>query len=305
MSEEVLDNLGDGSTLRLIDAARYAEVKSAKATCIFALEVEEKFLLLLDNFFDFELELLKLSEISAIWAKHNHETSMLRRLSIDRRLVNLLTACRLYLDQTSHGFSRLYGKQSHEFTTLKDFKSDLYDANWGYRLMDALRNHVQHSGLPVNGISHSWSLINGRLSDYKQYVIIPQVHHENLAENDAFKKTVLKELQQKGKAVDLRAPVREYISCFVALHEKIQSILSDKLAKDRTVYELAATEYSTINGQAIKFPYLTEFNDDKSVKEKIALATDFLGYYDSLKEHNKVNPGLANSCASNSVQEKA
>lgn len=285
-----------------IDATRYAEIKSAKATCFFALDVEEKYALLLDNFFEFESELLKQAEASSIWPNRDHETSMLGRLAIDRRLVNLLTACRLYLDQTDHGISRLYGDPSQKLTDLKKFKNDLYDANWGYRLMEALRNHVQHSGLLVHVIGHSWSRIDGKLSDYGQHTIIPKTKLETLAENDTFKKTVLAELQQKGKTVDLRGPVREYISCIVILHEKIRSIL--KVAKDRTVYTSAVAEYSTINGHAVKFPHLIEVNDDSSINDKIELVTEYLDYYDSLRKRNRVNPKLVNSCASNSIQER-
>jgi len=305
MQYKAFGNLEVGTASAGIDATRYAEIKFGKATCLFALEVEEKYALLLDNFFEFESELLKQAEASAIWSSRDHETSMLGKLAINRRLVNILTACRLYLDQTEHGISRLYGNLSQELIDLKKFKNDLYDANWGYRLMEALRNHVQHSGLPVHAIGLSWSRMEGRLSGYGQHTIVPQTEPETLAEDDTFKKTVLIELQQEGKTVDLRGPVREYISCIVTLHEKIRSILTIKVANYRTVYESAVAEYSTINGQAVKSSRLIEINDDNTYKEQIALVTDFLDYYDSLKKRNTVNPKLANSCASNSIQEKA
>ena len=50
-----------------IDARRYEEVSSARATCLFAVEVEEKFALLLDNYFEFETELLGQAQREAIW----------------------------------------------------------------------------------------------------------------------------------------------------------------------------------------------------------------------------------------------
>src|SRR5437868_6592604 len=100
-----------------IEKQRFEEVKRAKATCLFAIDLEEKFALLLDNFAELEFELLRLAESSLIWPNRNHTESMQERLTLDRRIVNLLTACRLYLDQTDHGLSGLFGNPSPQ---LKD-----------------------------------------------------------------------------------------------------------------------------------------------------------------------------------------
>jgi hypothetical protein len=45
-----------------ISEDRYNSIKSAKNTCLFALELEEKYALLLDNYSEFQIELLKLAE---------------------------------------------------------------------------------------------------------------------------------------------------------------------------------------------------------------------------------------------------
>lgn len=121
-----------------IDKSRYEQVKTAKSSCLFALEIEEKFALLLDNYYEFECELLRLAEASLIWPHRDHQHSMQERLTLDRRLVNLLTACRLYLDQTDHGLSSLFGHSSRERDNVTRFKHELYEKHWGYRFMEAL-----------------------------------------------------------------------------------------------------------------------------------------------------------------------
>lgn len=288
-----------------INACRYEEVSSARSTCLFAVEVEEKFALLLDNFFEFETELLVQAQREAIWPHRDHEQSMLGRLTIDRRLVNVLTACFLFKHQISHGVSRFYGNPSKEFDSLEQFVRDLYDNHWGYRLMEALRNHGQHHGLIVHVITYRKARINGELDDYEQHQVIPQTKPEKLAENGRFKPAVLSELVKKhGENVDLRLPVREYITCFIALHNEIQSLICPKLTKARSIYEAAISEYSNIDGHEVKFPSISELNVDGSKGKKVALISDFLGYYDSLRERNRVNPRLVHSCANNSVKEK-
>lgn len=277
----------------------YKTIKSAKATCLFALELEEKLALLFDNYFEFETELLKLAEASRIWKRRHHEDSMLQRLTLDRRLVNLLTACRLYLDQTEHGISSQFGKPSAALTEVKSFKNNLYDDHWGYRFMEALRNHVQHSGLPVHTISYSSARIKGTSVDYGQFIIIPQSSAKKLAENILFKKAILTELHKMGDKIDLRPAVREYVECFAKLHEYLREKIAQKFVDNRAIYETAVNKHADK-----KLPRLVEKNDDGTTSEEVALVGDFLYLLDSYRTRNITNPNLARSFAANTSQER-
>ena len=283
-----------------IDKSRYEQVKTAKSSCLFALEIEEKFALLLDNYYEFECELLRLAEASLIWPHRDHQHSMQERLTLDRRLVNLLTACRLYLDQTDHGLSSLFGHSSRERDNVTRFKHELYEKHWGYRFMEALRDHVQHSRLPVRVIKYSWSAVPGKVAECTQVAVVPQTEPKTLAEDKKFKKTVLNELMGRGETVDLREPAREYVACFIELHDKIRETIDTRIRSDRIIYEAASTEYSEISGQKVEFPDLIEMNDDGTISERVALVTEFLLYYDSLRERNRANVKLTTTCASNS-----
>lgn len=300
MRYEASGFLSVGAASTCIDKSRYEQVKTAKSFCLFALELEEKFALLLDNYYEFECELLRLAEASLIWPTQNHQHSMQDRLTLDRRLVNLLTACRLYLDQTDHGLSSLFGDSSAELNNVKRFKNELYDNHWGYRLMEALRNHMQHSGLPVHVIGYNWSAVSGKVAEYTQVTIAPQTKPKTLAEDNTFKKTVLNELMGKGESVDLREPAREYVACFIELHDKIRETIDARIRSNRTTYEMASTEYSEISGQNVNFPNLIEMNDDGIISEQVVLVTEFLLYYDLLREKNRANVKLRTTCASNS-----
>lgn len=304
MKFEAVGYLNAGEANSDISEERYDSVKSAKATCIFALELEEKFALLLDNFYEFETELLKLAEAFRIWPNRDHSDSMLERLKLDQRLVNLLTACRLYLDQTDHGVSSLFGKPSDELTGVKSLKNDLYDDHWGYRFMEALRNHVQHSGLPVHIISYDSARIPGSSDDYNQFTVIPQSRVKKLAENSSFKKTILTELQEKGEEIDLRPAVREYVECFAQLHTHIREKIAAKLTADRSVYEAAIAEYSDMEGEAVKCPHIIKRNEDGTTAEEVALVTAFLDHLDSFRKRNLTNRNLARSFAANTDQKR-
>ena len=288
-----------------IPESQYREVKSARETCLFALEIEEKCALLIDNYYEFECELLKIAQASAIWPHREHSDSMLERLSLDRGIVNLLTACRLYADQTDHGISTLFGEHSIELANVKKLKNDLYDAHFGYRFMEALRNHVQHSGLVVHGISKGMSLVEGQLNGYYQYTVVPFTEVNALAINPGFKKTVLEELRAIKQPIDLRAPLREYVSCYVRLHEQIRQIMAARLQKDRHMYEATIKNFATVDGHTLNFPCLRVLSDGRTIVEECPLVTEFLGYHDLLRKKYSARSELKTTCASNSIQEKA
>jgi hypothetical protein len=285
-----------------LDAARYLDVKRAKQVCVLALGFEEKLSLLLGNFLEFENELLSLAQAFLIWTARDLSESMQERLTLDRRLVNLLTACRLYLDQTGHMLSDLFGNPSKQLEEVKQFRNRLYDERWGYRFMEALRNHVQHADLPVNTISYNFARRTGDGPDYFQYSVIPQSEVKTLAEDGEFKGSVLKEMEEMEQRIDLRGPAREYVSCLYEVHQKIRELIAPLVKEARATYEASVEEFSTADGQKLQFVRLVEFNDDGTSNDEVALVLDFLEYHEKLVKRNRIRTDLQRSFASNSDQ---
>ena len=105
-----------------------------------------------------------------------------------------------------------------------------------------------------------------------------------------------------GKKLDLRRPVREYVSCFIQLHEKLREAINNRLNGARSVYQGSLIEFSIRDGEEVQFPSLVECNEDGTANEEIALFGDFLGYYDALFMKNTANKNLQQLVASNSDQ---
>jgi hypothetical protein len=292
-----------------IEGARFYEVKKARNVCLLAVAVEEKFKLLFDNFAEFEFELLRLAETSLIWPlsitlrDRDHFRGMQEKLTVDRRLVNFLTSCRLYLDQTEQVLSNLFGNPSQELDSTRAFKNKLHDECFSYRLMEALRNHVLHSVLAVHEISYRSSTIEcaGR-PDYVRFTVCPNSLVGDLAEDDAFKDSVLTELSQLADKIDLRGPVREYVSCLTKLHRKLREVTNNPFATNRSSYSTMVANYSTLDGEKVDNPSLSAVQSDGKVTETIALVTAFLGYYDELLMQNVVRTTIPHSEASNTDQ---
>jgi hypothetical protein len=284
-----------------IDRETFEDIKKAGETCRFALEAEEKFTLLFDNFAEFEVELLRLAEYLLLWRERASDftKSMQERLLLDRRLANVLASCRLYLDHTDHGLSKIFGNPSTELTCAKEYKQQLHASCWGYRFMEALRNHVQHCGLACHGITSRMHMSEGDDSNYPEFTVYPQADVKILAEDRQFKRDVLAEPLEKGEPIDLRRPLREYMSCFVLLHDRLRETIREVFENARTRYEAACNDYSVLEDRKLRLAFLVELSNIGETVNEIPLLTTFLGYYDKLLKRNVINNSIHRFAVSN------
>lgn len=300
MQFELTGWIGSNQVCVEISESDFDTVVSSKGTCLFALDLEEKFALVLENYFEFESELLSLAEKSRIWRNRDHSMAMAERLLLERRLVNLLTACRLYLDQTDHEFSAHFGKISAELDAVKKFKNDLYDEYFGYRFMETLRNYVQHAGLPIHIIRYDSGIVGELSEKFCHYSISLRTKIGVLGESRIIKKTVMKELQSLGQDVDLRPFVRQYVSCFVELHTEIRGMIKSEFLTERVRFQDAVKRYSEHEGKRLNYPEFVKCDEKGQVERRVALTTRFYEYYDALRTRNEINMPLDKSFASNS-----
>lgn len=81
---------------------------------------------------------------------------------LNRRVVNYLTSMRLFLDHTSKRLKRQYGKSSSQLAAFDAARTSAFDGSAAYRIVDELRNHVQHRGMPVHSAGVTSELTGGR-----------------------------------------------------------------------------------------------------------------------------------------------
>jgi len=284
-----------------IDQRRYLEVKHAREVCLTAIDLEEKINLLLDNYSEFEIELLKLAQWAIVHRVRDHHESMLQRLLIDRRIVNLLTACRLYLDQSEHRISQLFGNSSEQLGELRGFKSKLYDSRAGYRIVEALRNYAQHAGLLVHQVQYSASAVGSLDPRAIQYTVIPSSIVKYLKQDKIIKSSIIEEIAKSGDNFDLRGPVREYVGSFADIHLKIRTAIEEKLRASRVIFEDAIKEFAVVGGKSVTHASFFHFEEGYEIEE-IYLGQIFLDHLDELLEKNSFQSDILRRFASNMIK---
>lgn len=213
-----------------IDQTEYQDLKASRDLVRDALGLEEAFHRLLGNYLEWESTLLEEALRFLVFTEGSWSEFVGTIHECNRRLANLLSGARAYLDQTGHMVSGLHGNPSTELQELKKWKAREYDARLGYRVMEALRNYSQHRGLAVHHLSHQHWAEERDGSRVLKNGITPSVSPSRLREDGGFKSAVLAELEALGEdTIDLRPLVREYMEGLATVQTKLRGQLKEKL----------------------------------------------------------------------------
>ncbi len=219
---------------RLVDAcdqlvelsrAQFEDAWSAKKKLVLALDVEDKLELVLGNYAEFEQELLGLMVHFSLFTNFDWSSRMADFLTINRRLMNLLSACRLYVDQVKHVFGAIYGDTSVQYCQICNAFSTEYDAQIAYRVLDAIRNQAQHRMLPVHHLSYGWEMEGEAGNRRDKLILTPSLSVARIKEEGNFKASVLRELEHGDELVDLKPLVREYVASIGRVHQALRNLM--------------------------------------------------------------------------------
>jgi hypothetical protein len=169
------------------------------------LSIEEQLELVLGNYLEFEDDLLSMSTrwMVAITPDYQYMARE-RNVVVNRRFLNLLNACRGYLDHTRHHLNAIQDVPSY-LDEFNRYASEEYDTHLGYRVMEAMRNYVQHAGFPL-AVTYRTTLIGEGDDKQQMFVTKPYVQVARLGKK--FKSFVRRELEPLGEQADIRPMVR-------------------------------------------------------------------------------------------------
>lgn len=226
-----------------IDKNFYNDLVSARSVLTNAFEIEEKYEVLIQNYIDFEKQLLDIALSSMVRTPVEYYDFFLARTSVNVRLLNLLTTARLYLDSVHRRAGECCGGKKKAKERINGFRQEQFENNPEYRFMESLRNYVQHYNLPVDWIQ----LNNKRTSMDEDWQIEFSTEvatlKSNLEEDNDFKKKVLDELDER---VDLKIAVKSYVESLSAVHNSVREYISDSVLQARSAVESALKIYGEV-----------------------------------------------------------
>ena len=203
------------------DSPRYIEIEkeefesilTARRNLFELLFLEEKSDFVTENYFEYEQELLSIASRQMIFTEFDYFSINKEKNLITRRIANLLSSCKMYMDHSSHHINNIFGNNSSLSLNLrKKEKSKYYDKYLGYRILDALRNHTQHRGIPIHKLVLSYKRDDNNDEIHLVYNTNPKIIIEPLLADDKFKSSIKEELSKVHvkNEIEIKPLIREY-----------------------------------------------------------------------------------------------
>ena len=117
MKQYLTKLVGEQQKFLELSKNEFDKLVSVRSKLFQALFIEEKLDLIIENYLEYEMELLSSSANHMLFGNQDWEwfTKDVNRVS--RRIINLLTSARLYVDQIVHHLSTIYGRD-HEIISI-------------------------------------------------------------------------------------------------------------------------------------------------------------------------------------------
>ncbi|WP_223531812.1 hypothetical protein [Pseudomonas sp. GL-RE-20] len=231
-----------------LDENEYRSLLAAKSILEASFAIEETFDLLLSNYLELEKEALSLTADLMLRSHFDHTVAFKIRSQINRRVVNLLSSIRTYLDLLETNTRTCLQGNKDQANEAKIAKSVEYDANADYRFGEALRNYVQHNGLAVHDVNFpsNWLHQNEEKNDIRLEINLKLFARKNILQSDnKFKAIILKEIPEQ---VELRQSIRSYMGSINTIHAKVRQLTDQHVVTARHLIEEAENNFSQANG---------------------------------------------------------
>jgi hypothetical protein len=261
----------------------YFALKWARSVLNAAFSFEENYDLLVGNYLELESSALALSAATMARQSHEYHDMFDITAEMNRRAVNFLSSARLFVDQLRQRVGACGGDKAE----VKSHLSAAYDGAFEYRFMEALRNHVQHSGSAVHALSlgGEWSPPGERIKQVFALGVFTKKRF--LALDPSFKKPVIMECPEQ---VDFLGAARCYLGALSNVHDFSRTSIDKPTTDARNLFASAIERYKDFSdGSALG---LTAFSS--TAKEELDGIAIFLDWDDVRLKLAKRNKNLKN-----------
>jgi hypothetical protein len=226
-----------------ISKAVYATLKDARDYLSDLLKFEQAYAVLLINYKSLERAGQEVVLHNMTSNEFSYESVFDRELNINAKIVNLLSSARLYLDTAPKLLSRTMPDQEQSHLFVKEFYSKEYDSSFEYRFAEALRNYVQHYGMPIHTFSQNskWLEDEQRTLEFSVDFITKK---SLLLTDGKFKKSVLDEMPE---SVSLKQTFREYMSRLSVAHVNARNARESLASSARKLISMQIEEYKSLS----------------------------------------------------------
>jgi hypothetical protein len=213
-----------------ISEAEYLALKNAREVLVRAIGQEERFTILIDNSCDFDTALHASGLRQLVAPSRPYADFHSERVELNRRLLNLTSAAKAYLDQLC-SYRKSLGNEASE--AIKAETSRQYDTKLGYRVMEAIRNVAQHNDQATHNLGYMHDSQGGALQVRAQpHLVVSKL------EAAGMKAQIVRQLREVGPDDQLVTPyVREYLGGLDNIHQFVRGFVQPLAEAARAVFD--------------------------------------------------------------------
>lgn len=206
------------------------------------------------------------------------------------------------MDQSIHNLSNISSK-INTLEEIKKEKNKQYEQYLGYRVMDALRNYVQHRGYPIESLIYNSKLVGKEPNEKFLFSITPYIQIKKLEKDNKFKKEVLKEIKPLGVNIDLKPLIREYVEALWNIHAKIRELLKSDILDWERFFLNTIDKFKNRNSKIRSIVGLSAVkqNENGAYKDSIEIYKYIIEYRQKLQRKNSTFTNLSKRYATNEV----
>lgn len=229
-----------------ITEEEFQNIAEARKVLSSALSIEEKYDLTLSNYIDLEKELLSLTAELMIKFNFDYDNLNKIRAALNRKIANFILTGKIYTEQIVSTAALCANDCSQAKTELKKFRSDKYDNNLDYKIMEALRNYIAHYGMVLHTVSlpSYWTKDSNGEAKELEFNINLFSEKKLLIADPEFKKEIIHLLPEK---FDLKKGARSYIGCISEIQENVRRITDSRINSARLTIEEYLSQYGLVN----------------------------------------------------------
>jgi hypothetical protein len=200
-----------------IDEAIFNEISASDRKLTELLAIEEKYFLLLQNFYELEKHFNDLALKSLLFHDYNWSSQINEINTTNRCVMNLLSSAKMYLDHIPQNLNEAFSPSTLESDEFQIQTNKQYDESFAYRVASALRNHAQHADFPIHSLNHNCAICRDSEIPTLRHTTTGYIEVSELERNIKFKSKCLAEIKSHGEKIDIKPIVRGYIASIANL----------------------------------------------------------------------------------------
>lgn len=290
-------------TSKNIGEPRYEKLLFAKKAITLVLLIEEAFDIVIDNYLEFENALLQTSSNNLVRFSFSIEQFTSARSLLNRLFINLLSVGSAYLGQVTIFLDSYWVDDKSKQTKIKKCICQNYDNHLGYRVLCALRNHVQHFGWPIHSVQYNIKLVGKNNDQRFLHTTVPYLKTQYLTENKGFKRNILLELEkiEEINGIDIRPLIREYIEALSDIHTSLRAAILLDMQLAENVIQKALSQLRRRNDSLQREGFDLLRVQDEQVADRVYISLQPFNLKNALENKNLQLKNLPLSYVTNEV----